>query len=330
MRDLSRRGVIGLVGGAAVAWPIAARAQQSAMLLGWLDNYDESATESQAIRSALREALANLGWHEGRNLKIERRSTAGDANRLRSAAADLVALAPAVILAGGAAPTRAVQKATQSIPIVFTGGGDAAAIGLVKNIARPEANTTGFSSAEPTAASKWLELLKEIAPALTRVAVVFNPDLAPTAPNYLAVIDAAAQALSVKIVRVPFHDAIDVVRAIDLFAKEANGGLLMLPPPLVADRTTILKLAVQHHLPAVYPQRALAAEGGLISYSSDIVEQNRRAASYVDRLLRGAKIADLPVQFPTKYHLVINMRTAKAIGLTIPDAFFLQADEVIE
>jgi putative ABC transport system substrate-binding protein len=280
------------------------------------------------MRAALREGLAKLGWIEGRNLKIEWRFGAADADRMRVAAAELVALAPDVLVAGGAAPAHALQQATQTIPIVFTGGGDATVTGLVKNIARPEGNITGFSSSEPMIGGKWLELLKAAAPRITRVAIAFNPDLGPTAPNYIASIDAAAQRLSVKTVKVPFGDAVELVRSLDAFAAEPNGGMLLLPPaPL---RATVLKLAAQHRLPAMYSSRALVFDGGLLSYSSDFVEQNRRAASYVDRILRGAKVTDLPVQLPTKYQLVVNVRTAKAIGLTIPEEFLLQADELIE
>ena len=191
--------------------------------------------------------------------------------------------APDVLVTTGAAPTRALQQATQIIPIVFTGGGDAAANGLVKNIARPEGNTTGFSSSEPTAGGKWLELLKEAAPRITRVAIVFNPEVAPTAPNYIVAIEQAARTLSVQTLKAPFRDTVELVRAIDDFAREPNGGLLMLPPPAIADRISIIKLAAQHRLPAIYPQRALAAEGGLISYGADPVDQNRRAATYKDR-----------------------------------------------
>ena len=330
-RHTRRRDFITLLGGAA-AWPLAARAQPDGRvpLLGWLDAYDNSDTGFQSIRTALREALAKLGWIEGRNLKVEGRFGVTDANRLRAAAVELVSLAPDVIVAGGALPTRALQQATQTIPIVFTGGGDAAAIGLVKNIARPEGNTTGFSSNEPTIGSKWLELLKGAAPHLTRVAIVFNPDLAPTAPNYIASIEAAAQALSVKTAKVPFRDAVELVRSIDAFAAELNGSMVILPPPYTAHRDAIFKLATEHRLPAIYSQRFLAAEGGLLFYGADIVEQNCRAASYVDRILRGAKVADLPVQLPTKYQLAVNMRTAKAMDLTIPEAFLLHADELIE
>jgi putative ABC transport system substrate-binding protein len=328
---MRRRDFIAGVAGAA-AWPLVARAQQDgrAPLVGWLDAYDANDALSQSMRAALHEGLAKLGWTEGRNLKVERRFGAADPNRLRAAAAELVSRSPDVIVAGGAAPARALQQATQTIPIVFTGGGDAAVIGLVKNIARPEGNVTGFSSSEPMIGGKWLELLKEAAPHLKRVAVVFNPDLAPTAMNYLVSIEAAAQALAVKTVKLAFHDAVELVRSIDAFAAEPDGGVLMLPPPFTAHRTTILQLAAQHRLPGMYPQRAISAEGGLISYSADIVDQNRRAASYVDRILRGSKVADLPVQLPTKYQLVVNMKTAKALGLAIPEAFLLNVDELIE
>jgi putative ABC transport system substrate-binding protein len=330
---MRRREFITLLGGAAATawWPLAAWAQQTGGLrrIGWLDGAAGSDEYSQINRDAFREVLPKLGWIEGRNLKFDHRG-GNDVNRLRVAAAELVSLAPDVIVAGGAAPTRALQLATQIIPIVFTGGGDAAANGLVKNISRPEGNTTGFSSAEPTVGGKWLELLKEAAPRVTRVAIVFNPDFGPTAPNYIASIEAAARTLGVQTVKVLFREAVELVRAVDAFATEPNGGLLMLPPPSITESATIIKLAAQHGLPAIYPQRGLAVEGGLISYSTDIVDQNRRAASYVDRLLRGTKVADLPVQFPTKYELVVNVKTAKAIGLTIPEAFLLHADELIE
>jgi putative ABC transport system substrate-binding protein len=327
----NRREVITLLG-AAAAFPLSARAQQPdrGRRIGWLDAGVEGDDLSRKSRAALVEALGTLGWIEGRNLWIDRRFGTGDGNRIRAAAAELVSLAPDLIVASGAAVTRATQMATQTIPIVFTGGGDAAVIGLVKNIARPEANATGFSSSEPTTAGKWFELLKAAAPRLARVAILFHPELAPTSPNYLAVIEPAARTLGVQAIRTPFRDVIDLVRAIDAFAAEPNGGLLMLPPPLIAERGTIVKLAAQHRLPAIYPQRSIAIEGGLIAFGADLVEQHRRAASYVDRILRGAKVSELPVQFPTKYQLVVNLKTAKAAGLMIPKAFLLQADEVIE
>jgi putative tryptophan/tyrosine transport system substrate-binding protein len=326
---MKRREFLGALGGVA-AMPFAATAQEGSRraLIGWLDGQDENDSVARSLRSALREGLAKLGWIEGRNLRIELRFGASDANRMRDAASELVHLSPDIIIAGGASPARAAKEATQKIPIVFTGGGDATAIGLVKTIGRPEENITGFSNSEPSIGGKWLELLKAAAPHLARVAIVFNPDIGPTAPRYIASAEAAAQRHAVQTVKVPFHNAVELVRSIDVFAIEPNGGLMLLPPsPL---RPTVLQLAAQHRLPAIYSNRAIAFDGGLLSYSTDTVEQHRSAATYVDRILRGTKIADLPVQWPTKYQLAVNLRTAKAIGLTISEAFLLQADELIE
>jgi putative ABC transport system substrate-binding protein len=323
---------ITLLGGAVAAWPLIPYAQPAERVrrLGFLDAGGETDELSRASRAALAQGLAALGWVEGRNLKTDQRSGAGDTDRMRTSAAELVALAPDLLIGSGAAATRALQGATQTIPIVFTGGGDAAAIGLVKDIAHPDANATGFSSSEPTVGGKWLELLKQAAPQLARVAVVFNPNLAPTAPRYLEVIESAARILAVQVIKVPFRDSIELVRSIDAFAAQPNGGLLILPPPLISERATIIRLSAQHRLPAMFTQRALATEGGLLAYGADLVDQHRRAAAYVDRILRGAKVSELPVQFPTKYLLVVNVKTAKAIGLAIPEAFLLQADELIE
>lgn len=297
-------------------------------LIGWLDGRDAGDSVSQSVRAAIRDGLEKSGWAEGRNLKIEWRFGADDSRRVQAIARELVALSPDVLIAGGASPARALGQATRTIPIVFTGGGDAAVIGLVKNIGRPEGNITGFSMSEPLIAGKRIELLKGAAPHLTRVAIAFNPSLGPTAPNYIAAANAAAQKHSVDIVELPFGSAPELVRSVDAFAQQPNGGLMLLPPsPL---RSTVLELAAHHRLPAAYSLREMVLDGGLLSYSADYVEQHRRAASYVDRILRGAKIADLPVQLPTKYRLVINMKTAKSIGLTIPEAFLLQADELIE
>ena len=324
---MRRREFITFLGGATVSWPLVARAQQDGRvrLVGWLDNEDENEA-SLALRTSLRE----LRWIEGRNLRVERRFVTGDPDRLRTFAAEIVSLKPDAIVAGGAAPARALQQVTHTIPIIFTRGGDAAVIGLVGNIARPDGNITGFSSSEPSIGGKWLELLKEAAPGIDRVAVVFRPEVAPTSPKYIAAIDAAATNISVQIVQLSFHDTIELVRLVDAFAAGPNGGLLMLPPSSPDASQTIIKLAAQHRLPAIYPGRSLAAVGGLISYDSDDVDRHRHAASYVDRLLRGANVADLPVQFPTKYNLIVNMKTAKAIGFTFPISFLLHADEVIE
>jgi putative ABC transport system substrate-binding protein len=326
---MRRREFLSLAGCAA-AWPLAASAQQGGRvaLIGWLDGRDAGDSVSQSVRAAIRDGLEKSGWAEGRNLKIEWRFGADDSRRVQAIARELVALSPDVLIAGGASPARALGQATRTIPIVFTGGGDAAVIGLVKNIGRPEGNITGFSMSEPLIAGKRIELLKGAAPHLTRVAIAFNPSLGPTAPNYIAAANAAAQKHSVDIVELPFGSAPELVRSVDAFAQQPNGGLMLLPPsPL---RSTVLELAAHHRLPAAYSLREMVLDGGLLSYSADYVEQHRRAASYVDRILRGAKIADLPVQLPTKYRLVINMKTAKSIGLTIPEAFLLQADELIE
>jgi putative ABC transport system substrate-binding protein len=226
-----------------------------------------------------------------------------------------------------------MQKLTQTIPIIFAGGGDPTANGLVKNIARPESNVTGFPATEPSIAGKQLGLLKEAAPRVGRVAVIFNPDTGVAVfPGLIAAIEAAAPALSVEILRTPVRNAVDIVRAIDAFAAMPNGGLLILPPPpTAADLGVMVQLEAQYRLPAVYTgDRSMAGAGALISYGSDRVDVYRRAADYVDRILRGAKISELPVQFPTKYDLVINLKTAKAIGLAIPESLLLRADEVIE
>jgi putative ABC transport system substrate-binding protein len=328
---MKRRDFISLLGGAA-AWPIAARAQQAERVrrIGWLIGRTEN-LEPQASRAAFQEALAKLGWIEGRNLRIDLRFAADDPYHIRSYAMELVALAPDVIVTSAAVVTRAVQQQTQTIPIVFIGGGDPAAIGLVQNIARPEGNTTGFSGPEPSIAGKSLELLKDTAPGVTRVAILFNPEIAPTAPTYISLIEALAPALGIQPIKTLFHNPIDIVRAIDSFAAEPSGGLIILPPPnTAAIRDTIIPLAAQHRLPAIYPGSADAAAGGLLAYTTDGVARHRQAATYVDRLLRGAKVADLPIQFPTKFKLVINLKTAKAIGLSIPAPILLRADELIE
>jgi putative ABC transport system substrate-binding protein len=317
---MQRRDFITLVGSAA-AWPLAARAQSpgSVRRIGWLIGRAESDPISQASRIAFQEALAKLGWIEGRNLRIDLRFAADDPDHIRAYAMELVRLAPDVIVTGAAVVTRALQQQTQTIPIVFIGGGDPAAIGLVRNIAQPEGNTTGFSGPEPSIAGKYLELLKEAAPGVSRVAILFNPEIAPTAPTYISLIEALAPALGIQAIKTPFRNPIDIVRAIDSFAGEPSGGLVILPPPnTTAIRETIVPLAAQHRLPAIYPGPADAAAGGLLAYTTDTVDRNRLAATYVDRLLRGTKVAELPVQFPTKFELVINLKTAKAIGSPSP------------
>ena len=242
-----------------------------------------------------------------------------------------MSLAPDVMVTDSGAATRTMQQQTKTIPIVFTGAGDPVANNLVRNIARPEGNVTGFSAAEPSIAGKWVELLKEAAPRLARVAIIFNPELSFTASNYISSIETAALALAVQTIRTPIRNSVDIVRAIDAFAAEPNGSLVVLPPsPTTAIRDTIFQLSAQHRLPTFFFARDDVAAGGLMTYSTDTADRYRRAAAYVDRLLRGAKVSDLPVQFPTKFQLIVNLKAAKAIGLTIPETFLLRADELIE
>jgi putative ABC transport system substrate-binding protein len=258
-------------------------------------------------------------------LRVEFRFGADDVGRMRAQADELVRSTPDVIVTGGNAATRAAQGATQTIPIVMVGGDIA-----VNGIARPEGNITGFIVGEASLAGKWLELLKEAAPHVTRVAVLYNPETGLMAPSYITAIEAVAPALSVETVVIPVRDAFDIVRGVDTFAVAPNGGLVVLPIPSVAFLDAIFRLTLQYRLPAIYQGLTAVAAGGLMSYGADVTVLVRRVASYVDRLLRGAKVNELPVEFPTKFELVVNLKAAKAIGLTIPEAFLLRADEVIE
>jgi putative ABC transport system substrate-binding protein len=328
---MRRREFITLLGGAAAAWPLAAGAQQDGRVrrIGILSGRDEADPVTQVQQGALREGLAKLGWIEGRNVRFDLRFSADDPDRLRAHADELVRLAPDVIAVGSLPATRALLQRTRTIPIVFTNVGDPLAGGLLKNIPRPEGNATGITSLFHSIAGKWLELLKEAAPRTARVALIFTPNIVDG--GYFAAIDAAAEVLGVKAIRTPYRNAAELERAIDTFAAEPNGGLLMVPPPPSrSNRELINRLALMYRLPTIYPNKYVVAEGGMMSYGADNVEPYRIAASYVDRILRGAKINELPVQFPTRFELVINLKTAKAIGLTISEAFLLRADELIE
>jgi ABC-type uncharacterized transport system substrate-binding protein len=323
--------------GSAAAWPLQAGAQQDARVrrIGLLTSAAEGDPILKANLAALWEGLAKLGWTEGRNLRIELRFTAGDVGRLRAAAAELARLALDAIVLGGANLTaiNVIQQENVAVPIIFAEGPDPVAYGVVQNLARPEGNATGFANFEPSIGGKWLELLKEAVPRLARVASLFNPELAlaPWMSRYISQIETVARPFPIYTTVLRARDPIEIVRALDEFAKEPNGGLIVLPPPSVgAYRDAIIRLAEQNRLPAIHVDRQLAAAGGLLSYGSNIADQYRRTATYVDRLLHGAKVADLPVQFPTKYELVVNLRTARAIGLTIPESLLLRADEVIE
>jgi putative ABC transport system substrate-binding protein len=286
----------------------------------------------QARLGVLRESLAKLGWIEGRNLRIELRWGAGDPERIQAHASELVSLASEVIVTSGGVAERAAQRATQIIPIVFVQAGDPVATGMVRDVARPEGNVTGFSGVQASFAGKWLDLLKEAAPHLTRIAVLYNPELLSTQmqSGYMSILSAARATHAVELTEMPLRDPIEIVRALDMFAAQPNSGLIALPTTTTgANREIIFGMAQQHRLPGIYGADAsLVAAGALMSYGADAADQTRSAAAYVDRLLRGAKVSELPVQFPTKFKLSVNLKTAKAIGLTIPEAFLLRADEV--
>jgi putative ABC transport system substrate-binding protein len=325
---MRRREFITLLGGVAASWPLAARAQQGVRRIAVLASQTEDDPATRADLAALREGLAKLGWIEGRNLRIDLRFTSSDPDRMRAYAVELVSVAPEVIVASSAPAARAAQEQTHTIPIVFTAGNDPVTNGMLQNTARPEGNMTGFTSTVDSLIGKWLELLKEAAPHITRVALVFNPQTVNV--GYLRSIEAAAPLPGVQTLKTPVRDPLEMVRAIDAFAAEPNGGLLVVPV-LPSDSYQMLhRLAAQHRLPAMHSNRGYVAAGGLLGYGPDIPDNYRRAATYVDRLLGGTKVSELPVQFPTKFELAVNLKTAKAIGLTVPEALLLRADEVIE
>jgi putative ABC transport system substrate-binding protein len=321
-----RRQFITLLGGAA-AWPVAASAQQPERLrrIGVHMGFASDDPEGMVRVGAFLQGLQELGWALGRNVQIDYR-WASDGERIRTSAAELVALAPDVILIAVAA----LQRATRTLPIVFVGVTDPVGAGYVESLARPGRNATGFTQFEYGMSAKWLELLKQIAPRVTRVAVIRDPDNT-AGIGQLAAIQPVAPSFGVELRPIDPHDAGEIERAIAAFAREANGGLIVLTGGLAAShRGLIMTLAARHRLPTVYPARYYVAEGGLISYGSDTIGPYRRAAGYVDRILKGEKPADLPVQQSTKVDFVINLKTAKALGLDVPPALLARADEVIE
>jgi ABC-type uncharacterized transport system substrate-binding protein len=328
---MKRREFIALIGGAA-AWPLAARAQESERVrrVGVLTNLAADDPEGQVRNTAFAQALAQLGWTVGHNLRIEHRWAAGDAERIRRYAAELVALAPDVILATGAAGVAPVLHATRTVPVVFVLVPDPVGAGFVHSLARPGGNATGFVQYDYGLSGKWLELLKEIAPRVTRAGVL--RDAAITAGVGLwGAIQAVAPSLGVEVSPVNVRDADEIERAVAHFARSPDGGLIITGSALaVVHRHLIITLATNYQLPAVYFQRTFVADGGLISYGADVLDQYRRAAGYVGRILKGEKPADLPVQAPTKYELVINLKTAKALGIDVPPILLARADEVIE
>jgi putative tryptophan/tyrosine transport system substrate-binding protein len=329
---MKRRAFITLVGGATVAWPIAARAQQSERVrrIGVLMNLTADDLEASARLTALAQGLQQLGLTVDRNVRLDYRWGAVDADSSRRYAAEMVALAPDVILASGTPAVAALQQATPTVPIVFVNAVDPVGAGLVDSLAQPGGNTTGFTLFEYGISAKWLELLKEIAPQLKRAAVLRDAAIA-SGIGQLAVIQAAAPSFGVEVRPVGVRDADGIERAVTAFARSSNGGLIVAASTLAAvHRKLIIALAARHRLPAVYSFRYYATSGGLISYGPDSTDQFRRAASYVDRILKGEKPADLPVQAPTKYELAINLKTAKALGIEVPPTLLARADEVIE
>jgi putative ABC transport system substrate-binding protein len=327
----NRREFITLLGGAAAAWPLAARAQQVERMrrIGVLVNFTADDAVSQGRLTAFVQGLQELGWTVGRNLQIDYRWGAGNVERYRTFAAELVALTPDILVTGGAPAVEALQRATRTVPIVFTSVTDPVGGGLVASLARPGGNTTGFTLSEYGLSGKWLELLKEIAPRVMRTAVLRDP--VAVGIGQFAAIQAVAPSLQVELSPVDVRDAGEIERAVTAFADRPNGALIVTASAFTAiHRELIIALARRHQLPAVYPFRYYITSGGLISYGPDPIDQYRLAAGYVDRILKGEKPADLPVQAPTKYELVINLKTAKALGIELPSSVLARADEVIE
>jgi putative ABC transport system substrate-binding protein len=327
---MQRREFITLLS-SAVAWPLAARAQQRERMrrIGVLMNFTSDDPVSQDRLAAFVQGLQELGWTVGRNLQIDYRWGAGNVERYRTFAAELVALTPDVLVTAGAPAVEALQRATRTVPIVFTNVTDPVGGGLVASLARPGGNTTGLTLSEYGLSGKWLELLKEIAPRVTRAAVLRDP--VAVGIGQFAAIQAVAPSLQMELSPVDVRDASEIERAVTAFAGRPNGGLIATSSaPTAIHRELIIALATRHKLPAVYPFRYHVTSGGLISYGPDTLDQYRLAARYVDRILKGEKPADLPVQAPTKYELVINLKTARALGLEVPATLLARADEVIE
>jgi putative tryptophan/tyrosine transport system substrate-binding protein len=328
---MKRRELITLIGGAAAAWALAVPAQTKQMRrIGLLMGLAASDPEAQSRVVAFENGLREVGWVKGRNLSIEYR-WAGDGNLLRHHAAELLAMAPDLILANSTPVTVALREQSRDVPILFTQVVDPVGQGLVSNLARPAGNLTGFTSFEFSIGTKWLEALKQTAPRVTRVALLFNPQSAPYADLFLRPVEAVAPSFSVTPIAAAVRDTADVDRVFDALAREPNGGLMVLPDISMTNyREAIVALAARHRVPAMYPFRFFAASGGLMSYGTDVAEIFRRAAAYVDRILKGTSLGELPIQAPNKYELAINLRTAKALGIEVPPTLLARADEVIE
>jgi putative ABC transport system substrate-binding protein len=328
---MRRRDFITLLGGAVAGWPLAARAQESVRRIGVLMAYAETDSEAQAYVAAFREGLQKLGWTEGRNIELVSRWAALDLEAMQRFAKELVALQPDLILSHSTPTTVALLQQTRTIPIIFGIVSDPVGSGFVASLSRPGGNATGFTNIEDSMAGKWLELLKEIAPRVNRVAFLFNPATATYAEYYLTPLKAAAASLAVEAIAAPVHDKSELESVIAAHVREPNGGLIVMTDSFTsAHRVEITLLAARYRLPAVYPFRFFAELGGLLSYGNDRLDPFRRAASYADRILKGAKPSELPVQAPVKFELVMNMKTARELGLTVPPTLLATADEVIE
>jgi ABC-type uncharacterized transport system substrate-binding protein len=330
---IGRREFITLLGGAAAAWPLAAWAQQGERVrrIGVLLNLSENDLEAQRLITAFREALAQLGWNDGRNLRIDYRWAGGDVGRIRTLAKELMELTPDITVGYGTPVVVALQQLTRSIPIVFLSVTDPVGQGLVESLTHPGGNITGFAVFEISLGTKWLEVLKQMTPGLKRVVTIYNPKTAPYYPLYLRAIEQAAPSFAVETIALEVNNDAEIEHAISAAAGQSGGGLIVMPDTFnMVHRRTTIGLAAQHRLPAIYYFPFFAREGGLISYGPDEIDMFRRTAGYVDRILKGAKASDLPVQQPIAFRLVINLKAAKALEVTVPDKLLVAADEVIE
>jgi putative ABC transport system substrate-binding protein len=330
---MRRREFITLVGGAAAAWPLGTRAQQAGLMghVGVLMSVVEDDPGGLAEVAALRQGLTELGWVEGRNLHIEFRWPGGDIERAQALASELVRLKPDVLLARSTPTTAALKRETGSIPIVFVNVTEPEQQGFVQSLARPGGNITGFTNFESMIGGKWLQLLKEVEPRLARVAVMFNPQTAPFAELFLRSVQAAAPGLAVEVAAMPVRSEAEIETSVMAFARLPAGGLVVIPDSFTGQhRDLVIALAARNRLPALYTNLVSTPNGGLIAYAVDTRDLMHRAAGYVDRILKGEKPADLPVQQPAKFQLSINLKTAKALGLTVPEMLLYRADEVIE
>jgi len=322
--------IAGLAG--AAAWPMVARAQQGDRVrrIGVLMPYDENEPLAKTQVSAFVQALAGLGWTDGRNMRMDLRWHGDGTNRIGAFAQGLVGLQPDIILTAGTPATAAVQRETRTIPIVFANAADPVASGTVSQLGRPSGNVTGFATWEASLGGKWLELLSDVAPGLKRTAVMFNPDTAPVS-SFVPSFETAAKSLKIVPITAPVHGEVEIETAVTALGRESGSGLLVMPDVFtIAHRESIISAAARNHVPAVYRFSFFAREGGLLSYGPDTVDSFRRAGAYVDRILRGAKPAELPIQFPTKFEMAVNLKTAKTLGLTVPQSILVSADEVIE